>query len=69
MKRKRKNRKWNPKEKSGIAKEEIPVIATTIIKIELTIPASTAACPNTKAPTMPNSRTNRRRNPKASFSN
>lgn len=49
-----KYRKWNPNEKSGIAKEEIPVIATIIINIGLTIPAETAACPNTKAPTIPN---------------
>lgn len=54
--------KWNPKEKSGIAKEQIPVSATIIIKIGLTIPAETAACPNTKAPTIPYSRSNWRRN-------
>ena len=45
--------KWNPKEKSGIANEEIPVIATTIIRIGLTIPALTAASPKIKAPTIP----------------
>ena len=45
--------KWKPKEKSGIAKEAIPVIATIIIRIGLTIPALTAACPNTNAPTIP----------------
>ncbi len=44
-----------------MAKEAIPVIATTIIKIGLTIPALTAACPKTKAPTMPNGRSNSRR--------
>lgn len=54
--------KWKPKVKSGMAKEEMAVIATIIIKIGLTIPALTAACPKTKAPTIPNSRTNRRRN-------
>lgn len=53
--------KWKPKEKSGIAKEAIPVIATIIIKIGLTIPALTAACPKTNAPTIPDSRSNRRR--------
>ena len=36
-----------------MAKEAIPVIATIIIKIGLTIPALTAACPKTKAPTIP----------------
>ena len=55
--------KWKPKEKSGIAKEAIPVIATMIIKIGLTIPALTAACPKTKAPTIPYRRSYRRRNP------
>ncbi len=50
--------KWNPNEKSGIVKDEIPVIATTIIKIGLTIPALTAASPKTNAPTIPNSRSN-----------
>ena len=49
---KRYKRKWKLKEKSGIAKEEIPVIATTITKTGLTIPAETAACPKTKAPTI-----------------
>lgn len=53
--------KWNPKEKSGIAKDAIPVIATMIIRIGLTIPALTAAWPKTRAPTIPNSRTYRRR--------
>ena len=53
IKANRKYLKWNPKEKSGMAKEAIPVIATTIIKIGLTIPALTAACPKTKAPTIP----------------
>lgn len=57
------------KEKSGIAKEEIPVMATIIIKIGLTIPALTAACPKTKAPTIPDSRSNSRRNTKTSFTN
>ena len=33
--------------------EDIPVIATTIIKIGLTIPALTAASPKIKAPTIP----------------
>lgn len=46
-------RKWNPKEKSGIAKEDIPVIATIIISMGLTIFALTAAWPNTNAPTIP----------------
>lgn len=50
-----KYRRWNPNEKSGIANEAIPVKATNIIKIGLTILAETAACPKTKAPTMPNS--------------
>ena len=36
-----------------MAKEAVPVMATTIIKIGLTIPALTAACPITKAPTIP----------------
>ena len=45
--------KWNPNEKSGIAKEAIPVIAIIIIKIGLTILALTAAWPRTKAPTIP----------------
>ena len=43
-----KNRKTlnvNPKEKSGIAKDEIAVIATIIIKIGLTKFALTAASP------------------------
>ena len=35
-----------------MAKEEIPVIATTNTKTELTILAETAACPKTKAPTI-----------------
>ena len=35
-----------------MAKEEIPVIATTITKTGLTILAETAACPKTKAPTI-----------------
>lgn len=39
------NLKWKPNEKSGIAKEAIPVMATIIINIGLTIPAVTAACP------------------------
>ncbi len=34
-------------------KDAIPVIATTMIKIGLTILALTAACPKTKAPTIP----------------
>ena len=45
--------KWKPKEKSGIAKEDIPVRATIIIKIGHTIFALTAACPKTNAPTIP----------------
>ena len=36
-----------------MAKDAIPVIATTMIKIGLTISALTAACPKTKAPTIP----------------
>lgn len=36
-----------------MAKDAIPVIATTMIKIGLTILALTAACPKTKAPTIP----------------
>ena len=44
---------WKPNEKSGMANDAIPVIATTIIKIGLTILAETAACPSTKAPTIP----------------
>ena len=44
---------WKPSEKSGMARDEIPVIATTIIRIGLTILASTAACPSTNAPTIP----------------
>ena len=35
-----------------MAKDEIPVMATTITKIGLTIPAETAACPKTSAPTI-----------------
>lgn len=46
-------RRLNPKEKSGMAKEHIPVIATIIIKIGLTIFALTAASPSTSAPTIP----------------
>ena len=53
MKIKRKKRKWNPNEKSGIANEAIPVMATIIINIGLTILALTAACPKTNAPTIP----------------
>ena len=34
-------------------KDAIPVIATIIINIGLTIPALTAACPSTSAPTIP----------------
>ena len=41
------------KEKSGIAKLHIPVNATIIIKIGLTILALTAASPKTKAPIIP----------------
>ena len=41
------------KEKSGIAKEQIPVIATIIIRIGLTRLAFTAASPNIKAPIIP----------------
>ena len=40
-------------EKSGILKEQIPVIATTIIKIGLTKEAETAASPKISAPTIP----------------
>ena len=40
MNTKRLIRKLKPKEKSGIAKEAIPVIATTIINIGLTIPCA-----------------------------
>ena len=54
--------KWNPKEQSGIAKEAIPVMATIIINIGLTMPALTAACPKTSAPTIPYSRAYRRWN-------
>ena len=36
-----------------MAKEVIPVIATIMIRIGLTIPASTAACPIIKAPIIP----------------
>ena len=54
--------RWNPNEKSGMAKDAIPVIATIIINIGLTIPADTAAWPKTKAPTIPDSWANRRRN-------
>ena len=43
--KKRKNLRWKPKEKSGIEKDALPVIATIIIKIGLTILALTAACP------------------------
>ena len=39
-----------------MAKEAVAVIATTIINIGLTIPAVTAACHITKAPTIPNCR-------------
>lgn len=45
--------KWKPNEKSGIAKEAIPVIAIIIIKIGLTMFALTAAWPRTNAPTIP----------------
>ena len=45
--------KWNPKEKLGITNEDNPVIATTIIKIGLTIFAATAASPKINAPTIP----------------
>ena len=48
------NLKEKLKEKSGIAKEHIPVIATIIIKIGLTRFAETAASPNTKAPNYSN---------------
>lgn len=34
-------------------KDAIPVIATIIINMGLTIPALTAACPSTSAPTIP----------------
>ena len=44
-----------------MAKEAMAVIATIIIKIGLTIPAETAACPKTKAPTIPIVGPNRRR--------
>jgi hypothetical protein len=43
-----------PAEKLGTAKEPIPVTATIIINIGLTILAATAACPNINAPIMPN---------------
>lgn len=43
----------NPSEKSGIAKLQIPVNATIIIKIGLTIFAETAASPKIKAPIIP----------------
>jgi hypothetical protein len=39
--------------KSGIANELIPVIATIIINIGLTMPALTAACPKINPPTIP----------------
>jgi len=42
-----------PREKSGTAKEQIPVIATIIINIGLTKLALTAASPNIRAPTIP----------------
>lgn len=48
-----KKRKWNPNEKSGIANDAIPVNATIIINIGLTMFALTAACPKTRAPTIP----------------
>ena len=37
--------KWKPNEKSGIAKDAIPVIATIIIKIGLTIPSTNGSLP------------------------
>lgn len=43
----------NPNEKSGIAKLQIPVKATIIIKIGLTILAETAASPSIRAPIIP----------------
>lgn len=45
-----------------MAKDAMAVIATIIIKIGLTIPALTAACPKTNAPTIPNCWAYRRRN-------
>lgn len=45
--------RWKPKEKSGIAKEAIPVIATIITRIGLTMLAETAASPIIKPPTIP----------------
>lgn len=44
---------WKLKEKSGIVNEAIAVTAITIIKIGLTILASTADCPIKIAPTIP----------------
>lgn len=45
--------KWKLREKSGIEKEHIPVKDTIIIRIGLTMLASTAACHNINAPTIP----------------
>lgn len=47
----------NLRELSGIANAEIPVKATIIIRIGLTILAETAASPSIKAPIIPNSST------------
>lgn len=49
----------NLSELSGIANAEIPVNATIIISIGLTIFAETAASPSINAPIIPNSSTER----------
>lgn len=60
---------WKLKEKSGTANAVIPVIATIITNIGLTIFAVTAASPKISAPYYTNSLAKRCRNSYSRFSN
>ncbi|MNN89766.1 hypothetical protein D3C81_2076270 [compost metagenome] len=53
MAAKRSDRSVIPALYIGTEKEEMAVTATTITRIGLTIPASTAACPIIRPPTIP----------------